>query len=77
MVCASCIVGVRVAETPLKASRLLKIQAARAIIGQTDVNERTKCTEIIAFWILSIWLALEAKSGICGLCRLYFGGKGG
>ena len=35
-----------VAETPLKASRLLKIQAVHAIIGHTDVNERTKCTEI-------------------------------
>ena len=46
MVCASCILGVGVAETPLKASRLLKIQAAHAIIGHTDVNERTKCTEI-------------------------------
>ena len=31
------------AETPLKASRLLKIQATHAIIGHTDVNERIKC----------------------------------
>ena len=46
VVCASCILGVGMAETPLKASRLLKIQAAHAIIGHTDVNERTKCTEI-------------------------------
>ena len=37
---------VGVAETPLKASRLLKIQAAHAITGHTDVNERTKGTEI-------------------------------
>ena len=45
--CSICILGVLVTETPLKkASRLLKIQAAHAIIGHTDVNERTKCTEI-------------------------------
>ena len=43
MVCASCTLGVGVAEPPLKASRLLKIQAAHAIIGHTDVNERTEC----------------------------------
>ena len=40
---ASCILGVGVAEILLKASRLLKIQTAHAIIGHADVNERTKC----------------------------------